>query len=41
MGKYEGKKPLGKPKSRWEESIKVGLQEVGWDYVKLDCRDSG
>ena len=33
VGKYEGKRPLGKPKRRWEDSIKVGLGEVGWDCV--------
>jgi hypothetical protein len=34
VGKYEGKRPLRKPKLRWEDSIKVGLQEVGWVCVK-------
>jgi len=24
------KKPLGKPRHRWEQNIKMGLQEVGW-----------
>ena len=33
VGKYEGKRPLGKPKRRWEDCIKLGLQEVGWDCV--------
>jgi hypothetical protein len=27
MGKYEGKRPLGKPNHRWEDSIKIGLQK--------------
>jgi hypothetical protein len=26
----EGKKPLGRPSLRWEDSIKIDLQEVGW-----------
>jgi hypothetical protein len=28
-GKPEGKKPLGRPKLRWEDNIKMDLQEVG------------
>ena len=28
MGKSEGKRPLGRPKHRWEDDIKVDLQEV-------------
>jgi len=30
MGKPEGKKPLGRPRHRWEGNIKMDLQEVGW-----------
>ena len=30
VGKPEGKKPLGKPRRRWEDNIKMDLQEVGW-----------
>jgi hypothetical protein len=29
MGKPEGKRPLGRPKRRWEDNIKMDLQEVG------------
>ena len=29
MGKPEGKRPLGIPRRRWEENIKMDLQEVG------------
>jgi len=29
VGKPEGKKPLGRPRSRWENNIKIGSQEVG------------
>jgi hypothetical protein len=29
VGKPEGKRPLGKPRIRWEDNIKIGLQEVG------------
>jgi len=30
MGKPEGKRPLGRPRCRWEDNIKMDLQEVGW-----------
>jgi len=30
VGKPEGKKPLGRPRHRWEDNIKMDLQEVGW-----------
>ena len=29
MGKPEGKRLLGRPRRRWEDNIKVDLQEVG------------
>ena len=29
MGKPEGKRPLGRPRGRWENNIKMDLQEVG------------
>jgi hypothetical protein len=29
MGKPEGKRPLGRPSPRWEDIIKMDLQEVG------------
>ena len=29
VGKPKGKKPLGKPRRRWEDNIKIDLQEVG------------
>jgi hypothetical protein len=31
VGKPEGRKPLGRPRGRWEDNIKMDLQEVGWD----------
>jgi hypothetical protein len=37
VGKPEGKRPLGRPRSRWE-NIMVDLQEVGcggMDWIKL------
>jgi hypothetical protein len=30
VGKPEGRRPLGRPRRRWEDNIKVGLQEVEW-----------
>jgi hypothetical protein len=29
VGKPEGKSPLGRPRRRWEDNIKMDLQEVG------------
>ena len=29
VGKPEGKRPLGRPIRRWEDNIKMDLQEVG------------
>jgi hypothetical protein len=29
VGKPEGKRPLGRPRRRWEHNIKTDLQEVG------------
>jgi hypothetical protein len=29
VGRPEGKRPLGRPRHRWEENIKIDLQEVG------------
>ena len=31
MGKPEGKRPLGRPRHRWEDNIKIDLREVGCD----------
>ena len=38
MIKPEGKRPLGRPKRRWEDNIKMDLQEVrcgGMDWIEL------
>jgi hypothetical protein len=29
--KPEGKRPLGRPRRRWEDNIKMDLREIGWD----------
>ena len=38
VGKPEGKRPLGRPRHRWEDNIKMDLQEVGcggMDWIEL------
>jgi len=38
VGKPEGKRPLGRPRRRWEDNIKIDLQEVGcggMDWIGL------
>jgi hypothetical protein len=31
VGKAEGKTPLGRPRRRWVDDIKMDLTEIGWD----------
>jgi hypothetical protein len=41
VGKPEGKRPLGRPRSRWVDNIKMDLRETGWsdaDWIN-QCRD--
>jgi hypothetical protein len=33
VGKPEGKRPLGRPRHRWVDNIRVDLGEVGWSDV--------
>jgi hypothetical protein len=38
MGKSEGKRPLGRPRRRWEDRIRMDLGETGWgsvDWIQL------
>ena len=38
VGKPEGKRPLGRPRRRWEDNIKMDFQEVGvgcGDWMEL------
>jgi hypothetical protein len=30
VGRPEGRRPLGRPRFRWEDNIKMDLEEVGW-----------
>jgi hypothetical protein len=45
VGKPEGKRPLGRPRRRWEDNVKMDLQEVGCgceDWIGLaQDRDTG
>jgi len=41
MGKPKRKSPMGKPRRRWEDNIKMDLQEVGrgfGDWMVMNCR---
>jgi hypothetical protein len=43
LGKPEGKKPLGRPRRRWVDNIKMDLREIGWggmDWTDL-AQDRG
>jgi len=33
VGKREGRRPLGRPRCRWADNIKMDLQEVGRGYM--------
>ena len=33
VGKPEGKRPLGRPRRRWVDNIRMDLQEVGCGYM--------
>jgi len=38
VGKPEGKRPLGRPRPRWEENIKINLEDLGYggvDWIEL------
>ena len=41
VGKPEGKRPMGRPRRRWEDNIKMYLQEVGcgiwtgWSWLRI------
>jgi hypothetical protein len=38
VGKSEGKRPLGRPRRRWEDNIRMDLREIGWggmDWIDL------
>jgi hypothetical protein len=38
MGKSEGQRPVGRPRRRWEDGIRMDLREIGWgrvDWIQL------
>jgi hypothetical protein len=43
MGKPEGKIPLGRPRSRWENGIRMDVRGIGWgsvDWIQM-AQDRG
>jgi hypothetical protein len=36
MGRPEGRQPLGRPRRRWEDNIKMNLQDVGWGMYWIE-----
>jgi hypothetical protein len=36
VGKPEGMRPLGRPRRRWKDNIKIDFQEVGWGTEWID-----
>jgi hypothetical protein len=41
VGRPEGKRPLGRPRLRWEDNIKTDLREIEIEGGKLDSAGSG
>jgi hypothetical protein len=41
IGKSEGKRPLGKPRRRWEDGVRMDLGEIGLGGFGLDSTGSG
>jgi hypothetical protein len=41
VGRPEGKKPLGRPRHRWEDNIKMDLREMRIDGCDLDSAGAG
>jgi hypothetical protein len=38
VGKPEGKRPLERPRRRWEDNIEIDIREIGWgpmDWIYL------
>jgi hypothetical protein len=40
VGNLEGKRPLGRPRYRWEDGIRMDLRETGWG-CRVDLSDLG
>jgi hypothetical protein len=46
VGKPEGKRPLGKPRRRWEDGVRMALREIerlagGCVWIVFDCLRTG
>jgi hypothetical protein len=41
VGKPEGKRPLGRPRRRWVNDIKMDLRETGWDGMDWIDQNAG
>jgi hypothetical protein len=41
VGKAEGKRPLERPRCRWEDGIKMDLRETGWGWCGVDSPGPG
>jgi hypothetical protein len=41
VGKPEGKRPLGRPRRRWEDGVRMDLREIGLGGCGLDSTGSG
>jgi hypothetical protein len=40
VGKPEGKRPLGRPRRRWLNNIKMDLRDIGWGAMeKIDLAE--
>jgi hypothetical protein len=37
VGKIEGKRPLGRPRRRWVDNIKIDLREIEWGGMDWIC----
>jgi hypothetical protein len=38
VGNSEGRRPLGRPRRRWEDNVKIDQREIGWggmDWIDL------
>jgi hypothetical protein len=41
VGRPEGRRPLGRPRRRWEDNIKMDQREIGFGDVDWDSFGSG
>jgi hypothetical protein len=41
VGKPEGRRPVGRPRRRWEDGVRMDLREIGLGVCGLDSTGSG